>query len=180
MSIKKTFNLIVILLLVSGISMVSTSKVFAMDKCLSGPWDGPEDYCEASVKITPASGTIPSGSSVMINVYAFTQFQWGYGGWQDVDVLIGGLPLNYGPQYVGAGGNRNVTSGVLTNSVSLNMWGINEQGVQDSDSSFITVTPAPPTVNLFFSFLDSLKTTTSKIISMTTDYFSVNAVFAGK
>lgn len=42
-----------------------------------------------------------------------------------------------------------------------------------------TCTP-PPTVNLYFSFLNSLKTGTSKIISMTTDYFSVGTVFAGK
>lgn len=134
-----------------------SSKAFAMAVCLSGPWGDPPIYCPAEVTITPAKTNAAYGESVSIALHAYTLFEWSTGGWADVEATMSDGTVLYSDWPAATGMDVNVPSGPLTSSVTLNIWGLTNQGVYDSDSSFITVAPPAPTVNLYFSILDTLK-----------------------
>lgn len=127
-------------------------KAFAMAVCLSGPWvEVPRDYCPADVSIIPAKTNAAYGESVTIALHAYTLYQWSTGGWSDVEATMSDGTVLYSDFPVGEGFDITVPSGPLTNSVTLNMWGLTNQGVFDNDSSFITVAAPAPVVNIYFS-----------------------------
>lgn len=179
-SVKKSF----FFFLFSVSLILQTSMiVYAAAFCITDPWGVPagseDNRCPVNTSITPSPpGTVSSGSSVGIRIYAWTLYEWFENGLMTVDATMTNTVsgMTYG-LYAGPPGTTDlvdevVSTGPLTNSVSLNIYAESEQGIAANNSSFITVTSAPPTVNINFSLLDKLN-------NFFTDFFATK-VFAVK
>ncbi len=140
--------------------------VYALAFCITDPWGYPGDpfdnRCPVDASITPSPSSVSSGSSVDVRVYVRTLYQSFENGIDEVyasmtNTVTGNMYFLYaGPPMTTSLTDEIVSTGPLTNSMTLEISASSHQGVMESDSSFITVTSAPPTVNINFSLLDKL------------------------
>ena len=162
-SVKKSFFFFLFSVsLILQTSMIAYAAAF----CITDPWGWPGDpfdnRCPVNTSITPSPSSVSSGSSVGVRIYAWTLYQWFENGLQDVDAsMTNTVSGAYSSLYIGPPStvstvDQVVSTGPLTNSVSLSISAMSTQGIIEYDSSFITVTSAPPTVNINFSLLDKL------------------------
>lgn len=135
-----------LMLVIAIIAFSSPQNVSAEDVCLTGPWATlPDDLCTATVTITPATRSVAPGTSVNIDLYAFTQQQWSDGGWMDVEATLSNGVTLYSGWPSGTGFGSTVSSGPLASSVTMHIWGMTNQGVFAEDTDYIdVVTPTPP------------------------------------
>lgn len=161
--IKNLFFLLVSVSLVLQTSMTAYAAAFCITDPTGVPAGSEDNRCPVNTSITPSPGSVSSGSSVGVRVYAWTLYQWYENGLMSVDAsmtsTVTGVNtvLYAGPPMTTSTVDEVVSTGPLANSVSLSIAAESMQGIYETNSSFITVIAAPPTVEIHFSFLQKVK-----------------------
>ena len=139
------------------------TRVSALAFCITNPEAG---LCDVTATVSPAASSVVSGGNTNITFRVESIFESGNNSlaFFDTDKLEDVTGINTSPVHTGgiptAGTftrTRSGNSGVLTRGVSVTLFVMTQQGEIDSDTVRIEVIAAPPTVNIFFSFLDKIK-----------------------
>lgn len=143
---------------------VFSEKVYSAAVCITNPWgkNGEDQRCSINVSVSVSPSSVVSGSSATISYSASTLYQWGDNGIEDGTVTVTNASTGASSDVAQFSGppvgtwSGSVGTGALSNSSTITLWAMTGQLVTGSDSTFVSVTPAP-TVNVSFSFLDTLK-----------------------
>lgn len=175
--IKIFFFFLVVSSYLSGVDMVKAST-FVVPGQFGGNW---------TFVVNPNKTSFSPGEVMTISG-SYSASTCGNAVQSDIDYTVNGSSGNIlshiGHDYAGA---ANVavqsTAGAYTADITATVMGFSPFFIRMGGTSFgytVVAPPTPPTVNLYFSFLNSLRTGASKTLSTAVDYFSVKTVFAGK